>query len=59
MVGGDGSCQFSTDSQPRSTGLIWGLAATRRSVYTDQMNRVNYRNDFGNDSSNINIVVVR
>ena len=29
----DGSCQFSADSQPKSTGLVWGLAATRRSVY--------------------------
>jgi len=33
------------------------LAATRRSVYIHQMNRVNSRNDFGHDDSTINIVV--
>ena len=43
----DDTCQFSADSQPKSTGLVWGLAATRRSVYIHQMNRVNSRNDFG------------
>jgi len=32
------------------------LAATRRSVYIHQMNRVNSRNDFGHDDSTINIV---
>jgi len=41
MVNVDGSCQFSADSQPKSTGLVWGLAATR-SVYIHQMNRVNW-----------------
>jgi len=44
--------------QPQSTGLVWGLAATRRSVYIYQMNRVNSRNDFGHDDSTINIVAV-
>jgi len=58
MVDVDGSCQFSADSQPKSTGLVWGLAATRRSVYIHQMNRVNSRNDFGDDDGRINIVVV-
>ena len=60
MVDVDGSCQFSADSQPKSIGLVWGLAATRRSVYIHQMNRVNSRNDFGHDyrPSTINIVVV-
>jgi len=58
MVGVDSSRQFSADSQPRSTGLVRGLAATRRSVYIHQMNRVNSRNDFGHDDSTINIVVV-
>jgi len=58
MVGVDGSCRFSADSQPISIGLIWGLAATRRSVYIHQMNRVNSRNDSGHDDSSINIVVV-
>jgi len=57
MVDVDGSCQFSADSQPKSTGLIWGLAATRRSVCIHHMNRVNSRNDFGHDDSTMNIVV--
>jgi len=34
------------------------LAATRRSVYIHQMNRVNSRNDFGRDGSTIITVVV-
>ena len=50
--------EFSADSQPKSTGLVWGLAATRRSVYIHQMNRVNSRNDFGHEDSTINIVDV-
>jgi len=50
----DGSCQFLVDSQPKSIGL----AATRRSVYIHQMNRVNSRNDFGHDDSIINVVVI-
>jgi len=58
MVDVDGSCQFSADSQPKSTGLVWGLAATRRSVYIHQMNQVNSRNDFGRDESTTNIVMV-
>jgi len=58
MVGVDGSCQFSADSQPKSIGLVWGLAATRRSVYIYHMNRVNSRNYFGHDDSTMNIVVV-
>ena len=41
-----------------SIGLVWGLAANRRSVYIHQMNRVNSRNDFSHDDSAINIVVV-
>ena len=53
----DGSCQFSADSQPKSIGLVWGLAATRRSVYNHQMNRVNSHNHFGHDDSSINIVI--
>jgi len=57
MVDVDDSCQFSADSQPKLTGLVWGLAATRRSVYIHQMNRVNSRNDFGHDDSTINIVM--
>jgi len=57
MVDVDDSCQFSPDSQPKSTGLVWGLAATWRSVYIHQMNQVNSRNDFGHDDSTINIVM--
>jgi len=53
----DNSCQFSADSQPKSTGFVWGLAATRRSVYIHQMNRVNSCNDFGHDDSTINVVM--
>jgi len=56
MVDVDESYQFSADSQPKSTGLVWELAATRRSVYIHQMNRVNSRNDFGHDDSTINII---
>ena len=37
----DGSSHLSADSQPKSVGLVWGLAATRRSVSIHQMNRVN------------------
>jgi len=57
MVDVDDSCQLSADSQPKSIGLVWGLAATRRSVYVHQMNRVNSRNDSGHDDSTINIVM--
>jgi len=35
----------------------WRLAATQRSVYIHQMNRVNSRNNFGHDDSTINIVM--
>jgi len=38
-----------------SIGLVWGLAATRRSVYIHQMNRVNSRNDFSHDDSAITL----
>jgi len=58
MVNVDDSCQFSADSQPESIGLVLGLAATRRSVYIHQMNRMNSHNDFSHDDSTINIVVV-
>ena len=58
MVDVDGSCQFSADSRPKSIGLVWGLAATRRSVCIHQMNRVKSRNDFDYDDSTINTVVV-
>jgi len=57
MVDVDDSCQFSAESQPKSTGLVWELAVTRRSVYIHQMNWVNSRNDFGHDDSTINIVM--
>ena len=54
MVDVDDSSQFSADLQPKSTGLIWGLATTQRSVYIHQMNHVNSHNDFGHDDSTIN-----
>jgi len=57
MVDVDDSCQFLADSQPKLIGLVWGLAATRRSVYIHQMNRVNSRTDFGHDDSTTNIVM--
>ena len=53
----DGSSHLSADSQPKSVGLVCGLAATRRSVCIHQMNRVNSRSDRGHDDSIINIVV--
>ena len=52
----DCSCQFSADSQPKSIGLV--LAATRRSVYIHQMNRVNSGDDFGYNDRTIKIVLV-
>ena len=58
MVDVDGSCHFSADSQSKSIGLVWGLAATRRSVHIHQIIRMNCRNDFGRDDSAINIVLV-
>ena len=59
MVDVDDSCQFSADSVTAQVGWLgMGLAATRRSVYIHQMNRVNSRNEFGHDDSTINIVVV-
>ena len=58
MVDVDGSCQFSTYSEPKLVGLVWGLAATRGSVYIHQINRVNSRNDFGRDNSTINTIVI-
>jgi len=58
MVDVDDSCQFSADSQPKSIGLVWGLAITQSSVYIHQTNRVNSRNDFGHDDKTTNIVLV-
>ena len=53
----DHSCQFLADSQPKSIGLVWGLAATQRSVCIHQMNRMKSRNDFGDYDNTINFVV--
>jgi len=53
----DGSSHLSADSQPKSVGLVWGLAATQHSVCIHQMNRVNSRTDHGQEDSTINIVV--
>ena len=57
MVNVDDSCQLSADSQPKSTGLVWGFAATRHRVYIRKMNRVNSRSNFGHDDSTIDIVM--
>jgi len=57
MVDGDGSSHLSADSQPKSVGLVWGLAATQRSVCIHQMNWVNSRSDHGHEDSTINIVI--
>ena len=57
MVDVDGSSYLSADSQLKSVGLVWGLAATRHSVCIHQMNRVNSRSDHGHEYSTINIVV--
>jgi len=58
MVDVDGSSHLSVDLQAKSVGLVWGLAATRRSVCIHQMNRVNSHSDHGHDDSTINIVIV-
>ena len=57
MVDVGGSSHLSADSQPKSAGLVRGLAATRRSVCIHQMNRVNSRSDHGHEDSTINIAV--
>jgi len=57
MVDVDGSSHLSADSQPKSVGLVCGLAATQRSVCIHQMNQVNSRSDHGHKDSTINIVV--
>jgi len=46
MVSAVVAAKLSADSQPKSVGLVWGLAATRRSDCIHQMNRVNPRNDY-------------
>ena len=48
---------LSADSQPKSVGLVRGLAASRRSVCIRQMNRVNFRSDHGHKDSTISTVV--
>ena len=58
MVDVDSSSQFLAVSEPKSIGLIWGLAATWLSVYVHQMNRVNYRNDCGHYENTTNIFMV-
>jgi len=42
-VGVDGS-SLQADSQPKSVGLVWGLAAAWQLVCIHRMNRVNSRN---------------
>ena len=58
MVDVDGRCHFSADSQPKSIGLVQGLAATRRSVYIHQMNQVNSRYDSGHGDSVVVLIFV-
>jgi len=58
MIDVDGSSYLSADSQPKSVGLVWELAATRCSVCIHQINRVNSRSDRGHDDSTTNVVVV-
>ena len=48
---------YRPESQLQSVGLVWGLAATRRSVCIHQMNRVNFCNGYGHDDSTKNISV--
>ena len=57
MVDVSGSSQFLVDSQPKSIGLVLGLAATRRSVYIHQMNRVNSRSDFGRHDIKVVVII--
>ena len=40
------AANLSADLQPKSVGLVWGLAATQHSVCIHQMNRVISRNDY-------------
>ena len=58
MVDVDGSSHLSGEWQPKSVGLVWGLAATRRSLCIHQMNRVNSRSDHGHEDSTIKIVLI-
>jgi len=57
MLGVDDSSHLLADSQPKSVGLVWGLAATWRSVCIHHINWVNSRSDHGHDDSTINIIV--
>ena len=50
------AANLSADSQPKWVGLVWGLAATGRSVCIHQMNQVNSRNDYVMMTVTINIV---
>jgi len=56
MVDVDDSSHLLVDSQPKSVGLVRGLAVTRRSVCIHQMNLVNSHNGCHDDST-MNIIV--
>ena len=43
MVDVDDSCQFSADSQPKSTGLVWGSAAIKLTHISFWAHLVSYR----------------
>jgi len=57
IVDVDGGNHLPADSQPKSVGLVWGLALTGRSICVHQMNRVNSRNDFGHNDQHQNVSV--
>jgi len=56
-VGVDGS-SLQVDSQPKSVGLVWGLAAAGRSVSIHPMNRVNSRHGLTMMTINIGIIII-
>ena len=51
IINGDDGCLLEADSQPKSVGLVWGLAATWHSVCIHRMNRVNSHNVLATSSS--------
>jgi len=46
------------DSQPKSVGLVWGLAAARCSVYIHRMNRVLSQRPSYDDIANALLMVI-
>jgi len=58
MVDVDNSSLLLAESQRKSVGLVWGLAAMWCSFCIYQMNRVNSHSGCGHDDSAINIVII-